>query len=68
MPLYPLPVLVALSGFLFILFSRPNFLHEMRTAGVILLAGAVVYGVRLWRGGHDQRYPLPPSLDAKSSK
>jgi amino acid transporter len=50
MPLYPLPVLVALCGFLFILFSRPNFLKEMRTAGVILAAGAVVYGVRMWRG------------------
>jgi amino acid transporter len=49
MPLYPLPVVVALSGFVFILFSRPNFLREMRTAGLILLAGAVVYGVRLWR-------------------
>jgi amino acid transporter len=49
MPLYPLPVLVALSGFLFILFSRVNFLREMRTAGVILAAGAVVYGVRMAR-------------------
>jgi amino acid transporter len=47
MPLYPLPVIVALSGFLFILFSRPHFLTEMRTAGLILLAGLVVYGVRM---------------------
>ncbi len=46
MPLYPLPVLAALSGFIFILISRPNFLHEMRTAGFILVAGAVVYGLR----------------------
>ena len=50
MPLYPLPVLLAMSGFVFILFSRPNFLREMRTAGVILLVGAIVYGVRLYRG------------------
>jgi len=49
MPLYPLPVLLALSGFCFILFSRPNFLREMRTAGVILLAGAAVYSVRFIR-------------------
>ena len=49
MPLYPLPVLVALSGFLFILFSRVNFLREMRTAAVILAAGAVVYGIRMAR-------------------
>jgi amino acid transporter len=53
MPLYPLPVLLALSGFLFILFSRPNFLREMRMAGVILAAGVLVYGVRVWRGAAD---------------
>jgi amino acid transporter len=46
MPLYPLPVLLALSGFVFILFSRPNFLQEMRTAGIILVAGSVVYALR----------------------
>jgi amino acid transporter len=46
MPLYPLPVLLALGGFAFILFSRPNFLREMRTAGVILVAGSLVYAFR----------------------
>lgn len=50
MPLYPLPVLLALGGFAFILFSRPHFLHEMGTAGVVLAAGVVVYGVRMLRG------------------
>jgi amino acid transporter len=49
MPLYPLPVLLALSGFVFILVSRPHFLREMRTASVILLAGAIVYLLRLTR-------------------
>ncbi|MEO6804574.1 MAG: APC family permease [Edaphobacter sp.] len=44
MPLYPLPVLLALGGFVFILFSRPNFLHEIRTAAFILAAGVVAYG------------------------
>jgi amino acid transporter len=48
MPLYPLPVLLALGGFLFILFSRVDFLKEMRTAGLILAAGAAVYAVRLF--------------------
>jgi amino acid transporter len=46
MPLYPLPVILALSGFVFILFSRPNFFREMRTAAAILLAGAIVYALR----------------------
>lgn len=53
MPFYPLPVLLALSGFVFILFSRPNFLRDLRTAGLILAAGSVVYalrykGIRSW--------------------
>lgn len=46
MPLYPLPVLLALSGFVFILFSRPNFMRDMRTALLILAAGSVVYALR----------------------
>jgi amino acid transporter len=46
MPLYPIPALLALSGFLFILFSRPNFHREIRTAGIILLAGLIVFGAR----------------------
>jgi hypothetical protein len=51
MPLYPLPVLLALSGFFFILFSRPNFLKEMRTAGLILIVGAAVYAIRYFARG-----------------
>jgi amino acid transporter len=46
MPLYPLPVLLALGGFLFILFSRSDFLKEMRIAGLILAAGTVVFSFR----------------------
>jgi amino acid transporter len=46
MPLYPLPVLLALGGFIFILVSRPDFLQEMRTAALILIAGAAVYWLR----------------------
>jgi amino acid transporter len=48
MPMYPIPALLAVGGFAFILISRPNFLREIRTAGVILLVGAVVYVIR-WR-------------------
>ncbi len=50
MPLYPLPALLAMAGFLFILFSRPNFTREIRTAGMILLAGLVVFGIRFVSG------------------
>lgn len=58
MPLYPLPVILALSGFVFILLSRPNFLKEMRTAGVILIAGAAVYCVRFFRS-HNPSHSSP---------
>lgn len=42
MPLYPLPALLAVGGFVFILLSRPNFHREIRVAVVILLAGWIV--------------------------
>ncbi len=53
MPLYPFPVLLALCGFAFILFSRPDFLHEIRTAALVLIAGVVVYALRLFRRRSD---------------
>ncbi len=55
MPLYPIPALLALSGFLFILFSRTNFYREIRTAGLVLLAGLIVFGVRAYAGSKRAR-------------
>ncbi len=49
--LYPLPALLAIAGFLFILVARKNFLREIRYAVVILIAGLLVYLVRSWRRG-----------------
>ena len=46
MPLYPLPVLLTLVGFLFILFSRPNFFAEIHLAAIVLIAGVAVYFLR----------------------
>jgi amino acid transporter len=48
--LYPLPALLAIVGFLFILFKRENWQKEMRYAVVILLSGVIIYMVRAWRG------------------
>jgi basic amino acid/polyamine antiporter, APA family len=48
--LYPLPALLAIAGFLFILFNREHWQNEMRYAVVILLAGVVIYMIRAWRG------------------
>jgi len=47
--LYPVPALVAAGSFLFILFSRKDFLREIRYAGVILVVGLVIYCVRAWQ-------------------
>jgi amino acid transporter len=47
--LYPLPALVAIAGFLFILFNRANWQKELRYALVILLAGLAIYMIRAWR-------------------
>ncbi len=49
--LYPVPALVAIAGFLFILFNRENWQKEIRYAVVILLAGLAIYMIRAWRGG-----------------
>jgi basic amino acid/polyamine antiporter, APA family len=48
--LYPVPALVAIAGFLYILFNRENALKEVRYAVVILLAGLAIYMIRAWRG------------------
>ncbi len=46
MPLYPLPTLVALGGFVFILVSRPEIARELRLAVFVLLTGLAAYWVR----------------------
>jgi APA family basic amino acid/polyamine antiporter len=47
--LYPVPALLASASFIFILFSRKDFLREVRYAAVILVVGVAIYGVRSWR-------------------
>ncbi len=46
---YPLPALMAIAGFTFILLARKNFLREIRYAVAILIAGLAIYLVRSWR-------------------
>ena len=53
--LYPLPALLAIVGFLFILFKRENWQKEMRYAVVILVTGVIIYMVRAWR---DAEWPF----------
>ena len=46
--LYPIPAFVAIAGFLFVLFSRPNFQREIKYAAVLIVAGVIVYLVRAY--------------------
>ncbi len=49
MPLYPLPTLLAMGGFIYILASRPKLLVELRPVMFVLISGLLVYGIRAWR-------------------
>src|SRR6202023_717223 len=46
MPLFPLPPLLAIAGFLFVLAYRPNPLKELGVAAGIAASGTAIY---LWR-------------------
>jgi basic amino acid/polyamine antiporter, APA family len=48
--LYPVPALLAIAGFIFILFNRENWQKEIRYALVILFVGLAIYMVRAWMG------------------
>jgi amino acid transporter len=55
--LYPLPPLVAIAGFLYILFSRPNFARELFFALAVVLTGTATY---LLRAHRRQEWPFIP--------
>jgi APA family basic amino acid/polyamine antiporter len=44
--LYPLPALIALGGFIYVLISRKNFLKEIRYAAVLAVVGLTIYFIR----------------------
>jgi len=47
--LYPIPAILALAGFLFVLFSRQGFLKQVIYAAVLIFAGVMVYLFRSYR-------------------
>ncbi len=47
--LYPLPAIISLLGFTFILFSRKGFATEIRYAAIIFFVGILIYLVRSFR-------------------
>jgi amino acid transporter len=56
--LYPVPALIAICGFVFVLISRPDFLKEIRYAVLILIAGSAIYFFRSWKR---RDWPFAPS-------
>lgn len=53
--LYPLPPLLALAGFLFIVFSRADASREFVYAGVIAVTGSILY---FWRARRRREWPF----------
>src|SRR5262249_26222747 len=58
MPFFPIPALLSLIGFVYILFARPNFTRELRLALALLIIGIIIYLLRAWRRGE---WPLNKS-------
>jgi amino acid transporter len=54
---YPLPALMAIAGFVFIVVKRPHFLREIRYAVVILVVGLAIYMARSWKR---REWPFAP--------
>src|SRR5271157_764140 len=55
---YPLPALLAIAGFCYILLARKSFQREINYALVILIAGLLVYFLRSWKR---KEWPFAPS-------
>jgi basic amino acid/polyamine antiporter, APA family len=53
--LYPVPALVALIGFLYVMFMRDGFFTQVKYAAVLIALGLIVYFVRSYRRGE---YPF----------
>ena len=49
--LYPVPAVVAIVGFLYVLFMRPNFQKEIKYAVVLIFVGTAIYLARSFRRG-----------------
>jgi amino acid transporter len=60
--LYPIPAILAVIGFVYVLFARPNFQKEIKYAAVLIVVGLVVYFLRSYRRGE---YPFAPDQTAQ---
>ena len=53
--LYPVPALLSMAGFIFVLVSRKDFLKEVRYGTLLLLVGVAVY---MWRAARLRQWPF----------
>jgi amino acid transporter len=58
---YPVPAVLAILGFLYVVIKRHDSLREVRYAAVILIAGVIIYLVRSWR---NREWPFKETLPA----
>ena len=66
--LYPLPAILAIVGFTYIVIKRPDSLKEIRYAAVILIVGLIIYMLRAWRNRDwPFRAVLPSPVEIRAS-
>jgi hypothetical protein len=58
LPLYPLPPLIAMAGFVFVLVNRSHALEGLAVAMGIALSGTAIY---LWRASRLGQWPFAPA-------
>jgi amino acid transporter len=49
--LYPVPAIIALVGFLYVMFMRDGFLTQIKYASVLIVLGLIIYLVRSYKRG-----------------
>jgi amino acid transporter len=67
--LYPVPAVLVIVGFTYIVIKRPDSLKQIRYSAVILIAGLILYFVRAWRN-HDWPFgeeAVPAPAEARAN-
>jgi len=62
--LYPLPAIIALVGFLYVMFMRDGFQTQLIYASVLIIVGLIVYFARAYKRGE---YPFAPAVTNEAS-
>jgi len=65
MPLFPLPPLAAMAGFIFILVNRVHALGGLAVAGLIAVSGTAIYLLRAWQL---REWPFAPAAFSKEDR